>query len=209
MSKAIFFDLDDTLINTLETKARAIQYTAKKYYNAEIATETIRKAWGKPFRELMAELFPKGADLDEVVARYTFERDNFPTPVYPGTIETLKILSGQALLGIVTSHTRLYIHSDLKIAGIPEDLFFLIQTAEDTAYHKPDPRVFDPAITSCSKRGIKRSDMLYVGDNLIDYHAAVDAGIGFVAIHGHTTPKDVFEKLEIRKVSDIKELITL
>lgn len=209
MVKAIFFDLDDTLIHTLETKARAIQYTARKYYNEEIATEIIRAAWGKPFRELMAELFPKGANIDEVVAHYTSERDNFPTPVYPGTIETLKTLSGRAQLGIVTSHTRMYIHKDLAVAGIPEDLFFLIQTAEDTEHHKPDPRVFDPAIASCSKRGIERSDMLYVGDNLIDYHAAVDAGIGFVAIHGHTTPKEVFEKLEIRTVSDIKELVTI
>jgi len=209
MPRAYFFDLDDTLINTIATKTEAIQYVVKKYYDTDISSERIRSVWGKPFRDLMAELAPKGANLDELIAHYKTERENFPSYAYLNTIETLTELSKNAVLGIVTSHTRVFIHSDLEAAHIPEDLFALILTAEDTKFHKPDPRVFDKVLALCESRGIEKDDILYVGDSLIDYQAAHDAGIPFIGIHSHTAPKETFYHLGIQTIGDIKELVTV
>ena len=206
---AWLFDLDDTLIKTLETKIHAIQHTGRKYYGVEIPSDTIRSAWGAPFPELMTTLFPKEANLEEVIAHYTAERSNFPSPAYPRTLQTLRSLGKYHDLGIVTSHTRVYIHSDLAAARIPEALFFHIQTTEDTVHHKPSPRVFDPAIVACRNRGISLSNIRYVGNSLVDYEAANGAGIPFVGIYGHTAPKEDFDRLGIRAIRDIKDLLTL
>ncbi len=203
------FDLDDTLIQTLQTKTRAIQHTGKKYYGVDIPSEKIRSAWGAPFSKLMAMLFPADANVDEVIAHYTIERTNFPSPAYPHTLATLRRLSRRDELGIVTSHTRTFIYSDLSAARIPDSLFFHLQTSEDTEFHKPDPRVFAPAIEACAKRGIPVTNIRYVGDSLVDYKAAEGAGIEFIGIYGHTAPKEDFDRLGIRAIHDIKELITI
>lgn len=204
----MLFDLDDTLIKTLETKIHAIQHTGRKYFGVEIPSDAIRSAWGAPFPELMTMLFPKGANLEEVIAKYTQVRVNFPSPAYPHTVRTLRELAKTNDLGIVTSHTRTYIHSDLAAARIPESLFFHIQTSEDTAHHKPSPRVFDPTIVACRNRGIPLSHMWYIGNSLVDYEAAHNAGMKFVGIHGHTEPKEDFERLGVGTISNIKELLT-
>lgn len=206
---AWLFDLDDTLIKTLETKIHAIQHTGRKYYGVEIPSEVIRSKWGAPFQELMATLFPKEANLEEVIAHYTQERGNFPSPAYPNTVRTLRSLAKHHDVGIVTSHTRVYIQSDLAAARIPASLFFHIQTSEDTPHHKPNPRVFDPAIVVCRNRGISLPNTRYVGNSLVDYEAANGAGIPFVGIYGHTAPKEDFDRLGIRTIGDIKELLTL
>lgn len=205
----MLFDLDDTLIKTLETKIHAIQYTGRTYFGVDIPSDAIRTAWGAPFPELMVALFPKDADLEDVIAKYTIARVNFPSPAYPHTVRTLRKLAKTDDLGIVTSHTRTYINSDLAAARIPESLFFHIQTSEDTAHHKPNPRVFDPAIVACRNRGIPLSRMLYIGNSLVDYEAAHNAGMDFIGIHGHTAPKEDFDRLGIRTVGDIKELLSL
>lgn len=207
--RAWLFDLDDTLIKTLQTKTRAIQYTGEKYYGVKIPSVRIRSLWGAPFPKLMSMLFPSDANLDEVIAHYTAERSRFPSPAYPNTVRTLKKLSMHDDVGIVTSHTRVYIRSDLESARIPESLFFHIQTYEDTEFHKPDPRVFDPAIEACIARGIQRENIRYVGDSLIDHEASVGAGIEFIGIYGHTAPKETFDHLGIRAIGDIKELETI
>lgn len=209
MSRAYIFDLDDTLINTIATKTEAIQFVAKKYYNTDISSERIRAVWGKPFHDLMEELAPKHAKIEELIEQYKAEREKFPSYAYPNTIETLTTLSKRAMLGIVTSHTRIFIHSDLEAAHIPEELFTIILTAEDTQFHKPDPRVFDKVIELCVSRSIEKNDMMYIGDSLMDYQAAHDAGIPFIGIHSHTAPKETFENLGIQTIGDIKELLII
>lgn len=209
MIKAILFDFDDTLVNTLETKTQALKLTGKKYYGLDLTEEEIRKVWGKPFTQLMKELFKNAEEVGKIIEKYTIERDNFPASSYKDVVKTLKILSKKYLLGLITSHAKSYINKDLKTAGIPKQLFFVVQTEEETAVHKPNPKVFDSVLKLLKKRNINKSQILYVGDTLYDYYAARDAGINFYGLPDRTTPKRKFQAEGARTINTLAELTSV
>lgn len=209
MIKAIIFDIDDTLIKTFETKKEALKVMGKKYYGTELRDEQIKAVWGKPIRELLQILFTDLHDVEEAFERYVVEREKYPTEAYDDTLPVLQELQKKYLLGLISSKSIRYLHIDLKIAGIEEELFFIIQTEEDTKVHKPDPHVFDFALNKLKKEDIKNSEILYVGDRVTDYKAAKDAGLHFYGIAGRTTCKDEFEKNGASTIKDLRELLKL
>lgn len=200
--------MDDTLIKTYETKKEALKELGRKYYNVELSDEDIRSHWGQPIRPLLKSLFKDIEDVEEAVERYIRERNNFPTTPYDDTLSTLEALSGNYLLGIITSKSKRYIKDDLDLAGIPEELFFIIQTEEESKAHKPDPEVFSYVLDQLSEKGIKKSEVLYVGDTLSDYYAARDAGLQFYGISDRTISKEQFEFQGAKTIDQLSKLIT-
>jgi phosphoglycolate phosphatase-like HAD superfamily hydrolase len=55
-------------------------------------------------------------------------------------------------------------------------------------------------------KGIQKSEILYIGDTLIDYYAAKDAGIQFYGLSDRTVPKAEFIKAGAETISAIEEL---
>ncbi len=209
MIKAILFDFDDTLIRTLETKIHALKHVGKKYYNMDIHDEDVKKHWGKPFEVFMDALYKNVEELEKIIEKYTTERVNFPTPAYEGTIEALKKLSNKYLLGIITSHSKRYIKKDLEYAGIPANIFFTIQTEEESPCHKPDPKVFDLVVEKLMKKGVKKPEILYIGDSLLDYYASRDAGLQFYGLANRTIPKQEFESKGAKTINSLSELVSM
>ena len=209
MIKVILFDMDDTLIKTFETKKEALKALGRKYYHVELSDEEIRAHWGKPLRSLLQSLYKHAEDIEEAVDRYIIERDNFPTALYEDTLSTLDELSKKYLLGILTAKSRLYIKDDLKLTGISENLFFVIQTEEDTDVHKPDPAVFNHIVATLEGKGIQKSEVVYVGDSLSDFYAARGAGLQFYGIAERTVTKADFESQGAKIIPSLKELLTL
>jgi phosphoglycolate phosphatase len=208
MIKAILFDVDDTLIKTFDTKKEALKDIGRKFYGVELSDKDIRAHWGRPIRELLNSLYGN-VDLEEAFGRYVKERENYPTSAYEGTLSTLRELAKDYLLGIVTTKSKRYMKDDFDIAGIPEDLFFIIQTEEESKVHKPDPEVFNYVLDHLEKKGIKKSEVLYVGDTLSDYYAARDAGLQFYGIAERTISKSEFEEQGARTITNLSELLTL
>ncbi len=209
MIKALLFDFDDTLIKTLETKIHALKHTGKKYYNLDLTDNAIKKLWGKPFKELMTELYQGKEDIEKIIEKYTVERNSFPAPAYEGTVKVLLQLAKKYLLGIITSHTKLYIQKDLQTAGIPMNIFFTIQTEEDTSSHKPNPEVFDHIIKILKKRRINKSQTTYIGDSLSDFFAARDAGLDFYGLIERTTSEADFRRQGAKTIKHLSELLRL
>ena len=209
MIKAIIFDLDDTLIQTSRAKYSAIKHAGKTFYDLEINDHEIKSHWGKPFELFMKDLFGGIDETEKIISNYYSIRNDFPTPSYPGTHETLVNLKNKFLLGIVTAATRHMAIEDLGIAKLDHKIFDYIQTSEDTDFHKPDPKVFSPIVAKFQDIGIANNELLYVGDSLNDYHAAAGAQIRFVALADRTTPSSDFDKNNIKSVKEIQELAKL
>lgn len=55
-----------------------------------------------------------------------------------------------------------------------------IQTAEDTLFHKPDPKVFNHCLRLAKLIGLNKKDIIYIGDSSKDKIAANKAGIDFL-----------------------------
>jgi len=205
--RAYIFDLDDTLIDTINTKIKAIQHTGKSRFNADIDDSVVRKLWGKPFAEVMRGSFPEHIPLEHILAAYKEERGKFPSPAFPGTKEALDALVRTSVTGILSSHTSSYLRDDLIKAGIPPELFAFIYGSEDTQYHKPDPRVFDEVLAFLKEREIDKEEVVYVGDSIGDYEACRGAGVTYIAIPGRTVKKETFDALGIKTIPDITHLV--
>ena len=102
---------------------------------------------------------------------------------------------------IVTSVAEPYLRRILK--GFV-DYFNVIITQELTEKHKPNP---EPLLLACQKLNIKPEEAVYVGDRIIDFETAKNAGMDFIGILSGGTSKEEFEKAGVKKI--IKSLSDL
>lgn len=205
--KAILFDLDDTLTKTWVVKFRQHKFVAKKYYDVEFNDETLREHWGKPMSRLIADLYGGLGPVEVAEANYIRHAADFPKELQEDTLSTLEALRESGLkLGLVTSWWRHRLQDDFNSYGMPMEHFAVIQGSEDTEHHKPDPRVFEPALKKLKEQGIT-SGIVYVGDALMDYEAARDAGLHFVGVTTGMVDAKTFKKAGTKNViSKLSEL---
>ncbi len=194
--KAIIFDFDDTLVESRIAKWSHHKHVAKKFYNIDLTDEDIREHWGKPLGVLIRELY-KNSDTEEnmYAVLYSVKKD-FPKYPYKGAIGTIqKLLSNNIKVGVVSATTKRFLVEDLGDLGFPVEDFITIQGADETMHHKPDPRVFEPLINSLQEEGIKKEEILYVGDSIDDFKASTGAGIHYIALTTGLYSQDDFERL--------------
>lgn len=206
--KAVLFDHDDTLVGTLEAKSAQHKYVAKTLYDKDLSDEEIREHWGKPLTTLMEVLYGV-EDLTEAMALVQEIHPQYPKQVFDDTVATLKKLKGLGIkVGVVTATTRFSFEHDME--QIPELSKYIdySQTQEDTDFHKPDPRVFEPALKWLRTYNIKPSEALYVGDGLQDMKAALAAGLEFIGVGTGIITPEQFEQNGASSIKSIGELIS-
>ena len=76
--KAIVFDYDDTLVLTKTSKWDAIKGTARRFYNLNISNEGIEKYWGKPFQEMLTNVFNHVDTYENLSQHYSLVSQEFP-----------------------------------------------------------------------------------------------------------------------------------
>ena len=205
--KAVVFDFDDTLVGTIEAKWAAHKHVAKKYYGKELSDDDIRPHWGVPLRTLVGLLYGD-TDLDRAMEREAACNRDFPKVIFDETVATLQAIkqSGKPI-AIVTATSRRNLENDLDITGIPRELIDYTQTEDDTSYHKPDPRVFEPTIAWLSSLSIQPSEALYVGDGVHDMKAALGAGFEFIGVATGLVTQDDFRLHGAKSIQTLGQLI--
>jgi phosphoglycolate phosphatase-like HAD superfamily hydrolase len=101
------------------------------------------------------------------------------------------------------------LNDDFATLNIPEQLFDYIQTEDDTIYHKPDSRVFEPALKWLTKEKIQPGEVIYVGDSLNDMRAAIDAGLQFLGVQTGLTSLEEFQQNQSSGIQQLIELTRL
>jgi HAD superfamily hydrolase (TIGR01549 family) len=203
----ILFDHDDTLVGTIEAKWAEHKHIAKTYYNKTLTDDEIRQHWGKPLRVMMGLLYGTD-DLEQAMTYNLANHENFPKKLRDDTIATLKHLhkSGKKL-GVITATHSFSLNYDLDTLNIPRELFDYIQTEDDTSFHKPDPRVFEPALEWLKKQNINPNEVVYVGDGLHDMKAALGAGFEFIGITTGLVTQDEFKTNGAMSINKLEDLV--
>ena len=204
--RAVFFDHDDTLVDTIGSKWAQHKSIASKYYGRELTEEDLRDHWGKPLEELF-RLFYGTADIQQATDYTLAHHKEFPKPLFPETIPTLRRLHvAGKITGIITATLRFSLEHDLDSHNVPRDIIDYTQTAEDTKFHKPDPRVFEPAKIWLAERSIESAQTLYVGDGLKDMQAALGAGFCFLGVESGLVTASEFRQKGADSVASIAEV---
>jgi phosphoglycolate phosphatase-like HAD superfamily hydrolase len=207
--KAVLFDHDDTLVATREAKWEQHRHIARTYYGKELTDEELHRHWGKPMRTLVGLLYGT-VDIERALLLTTRVHHNFPKQLYEDTLGTLGQLrmSGKKI-GLISAILDVQLAEDLEHLGIPSELFDYTQTSDATPFHKPDPRVFEPALKWLEGQGITPAETVYVGDGLHDMKAALAAGFAFIGVGtGLVTPEewDQHGVPAVQRLADLVEL---
>ncbi len=174
----ILFDMDGTTANTDELVVETMNELYDKYHNGHRRPkEEVYYFSGPPIKETLSHEFPE-LDVDELAKEFASRsKAKYDTIVtgYPHCRETLlKLKECGARLAIVTSKQHDMAIYCLKIIHLDDVMDFIIGL-NDVTQGKPSPEGINKAI---EKEGLlDKSKVLYVGDNLVDYQAAYNAGV--------------------------------
>ena len=176
--RLLLFDLDGTLANTDEMVVQSF-YALYKIYKPRVvrSREELYYFSGPQIRETLKKEFPD-YDLEEMREAFARISKSLYSPYvteYPDEIETLKALKEAGyLLGVVTNKGKPLTKYNLELCHL-DDIFDVVITADDVAAAKPDPQGIFKAMEVL---GIKdKKDVLYIGDNDIDYYSGTNAGV--------------------------------
>ena len=184
MYKAVIFDLDGTLLDSLNDILAVLNQTLDKFGLPRITREQAQSYIGNGARELVRlAIGSDNADrLDEILAYYKSEyakSDNGLASLYEGEEEALSALKERGVkLAILTNKPHA---AAMRANGIffEKFAFECVQGQEDGAPLKPSPQSVNCVL---DKLGIKVEDCLFVGDGEADIKAAENVGMDCVSV---------------------------
>lgn len=185
--KAVIFDMDGTVADTLASIARFGNAALRAHGYPEIAIERYRQLVGNGADTLMRRMLRETGrehtedDVQALRATYDALYESDPTHLvapYPGIVELLHTVRAAGVKTAVLSNkpdnmTRFI--ADALFHG----LFDIVHGQRDGVPKKPDPAaVFE----ICDTLGVQPSDCLYVGDSGVDMQTGRNAGIPTVGV---------------------------
>ena len=189
--RAVLFDMDGTLVNTLPDIAVAINDALAEMRLQPLAAERIGVFIGKGPRSLAQRVLDEQPSLDvgqrqelidALIAGYVKHyapRIGTAASVYPGVADALESLRRQGLkLAVVTNALQHLAERVLTRFGLI-DYFELVLGGDRVARGKPDA---GPLLEACRVLGVMPSTALMVGDSENDVIAARAAGCPVVVV---------------------------
>ncbi len=185
MTRAVIFDVDGTLVDSVDQHARAWQ-DAFSEFGHDIALHAIRAQIGKGGDQLMpvfldaAEIKARGDALQERRAEI-LKTTYLPTiTAFPRVRALFDRLRADGIrIALASSAKTEELQTYKKIADI-EDLIDIETSADDAAKSKPHPDIFQAAIARLE--GIAPDDMLVIGDTPYDAQAAAKARLATIGV---------------------------
>ncbi|GAB4177414.1 MAG: phosphoglycolate phosphatase [Thalassobaculales bacterium] len=187
--RAIIFDLDGTLVDSLPDIAAAANAVLAEQGLAPLAEAEVRAMVGDGALALMrAAAAARGVAAlpDAWYRRFLAVYGAAPaarTKAYPEVPETLAALRQRGfVLGICTNKPQAPAEALLAALGLA-DLFAAVVGGDVLAVRKPDPAHL---LAVVERLGCRPGEAIYVGDNEHDAAAAAAAGLPFALVgHGY------------------------
>jgi HAD superfamily hydrolase (TIGR01509 family) len=174
MIKAVLFDVDGVLLDTLEANTKAYNYDFRMLGGKPITVQEYRKFYHLPARKIFKRFFPEMTDQkrEEIIASRTERTSRFfrYAKLNPGVMDALESLKKHFILGIVTSRMNPKILDHFAIKGF----FRAIVCLSDVRNHKPHP---EPINLALKRLKVRSKEAVYIGDAQSDADAARGAGV--------------------------------
>lgn len=208
--KIYLFDFDYTLANSEIGIVKCFKLLMQQEHYFIPSDDEIKRTIGMPMIEAIRVLFKEDDDalLHELRDKYTVFADKFMTEntkLYSQTIPALKkIKEVGAKTAIISSKTRRRIMQTLTRDKITDLVEFVIGS-EDVKSHKPSP---EGILMAIERFKVAKTDVLYIGDNVIDGGAAQNAGVDFAAVLTGNNVREDFAKMPYVKImNNLDELL--
>ncbi len=184
IKKAVIFDLDGTLLDTLEDLADSLNYVMEKYSCPVHTIEEVRGFVGNGIRNLVKRAVPAGTpqelaeEMYQCYIRYYKDHCMIKTKPYEGITDMLKSLRGSGIRTAVLSNK-----ADSAVQELTQSMFSgcfdLAMGAKDGIELKPARAMMDIALKELS---VTAADAVYVGDSDVDIQFARNSEMDCVSV---------------------------
>ena len=207
------FDFDYTLVDSSRGIVTCFRHVLGNHGHTGVTDTEIKRTIGKTLEESFSILtgITEAGTLADYKSEYVKAADVHMTAntfFFPETIEVLETLKSQgAVLGIVSTKFRYRILDLFEKTG-HDGLVDFIVGGEDVTAAKPDPEGLLLAIGRASGGG--KSQVLYVGDSVVDAATAQAAGTDFSGVlHGMTTREELKTYPHVAIVDDLRGILPI
>lgn len=201
MIDTILFDLDGTLLNTLEDLCDSTNYALKEFGYPARSLDEVRSFVGEGVRLLIERALPSGAKdrTDDVLAvfaeHYDRNKENKTRP-YDGIAEMLASVCPRYKTAIVSNKY------DKAVIDLRDKLFpgVTLAVGERSGLRKkPAPDMVKYALRELNAT---ENSAVYVGDSNIDILTARNGGLPIIAVSWGFRPRTMLEELNADVIID-------
>ena len=204
MKKLVIFDLDGTLLNTLEDLMDSVNFALERQGYPLRNLEEIRSFVGNGIRLLIERSVPENTPIEITdkcffdFKEYYKDHSAILTKPYDGIVDLLTTLKEKGFKIAVVSNK-----ADFAVKTLMEDYF---KGLYDCAYgeragipRKPAP---DSVLGAISEMGREIENTVYIGDSEVDVETSKNAKLPCIAVTWGFRDKEVLESLNPEYIVD-------
>lgn len=211
--KLIIFDMDGTILNTLDDLKNSMNHALELHHMPPRTLEEIRSFVGNGIRTLIERAVPydtPGEIIDLVhkdyMAHYEIHCTDYTRP-YDGIIDLLKELQKLGYKTAVVSNKADAAVQDLCVKYF-DGLFDLAIGEKPEIAKKPAPDMVELAL---KQMGISKEYAVYIGDSDVDVSTARNSGLDMITVDWGFRDRDFLQaqgaKVIISDPTEVLELI--
>ena len=212
MTKAIVFDLDGTLLDTLTDLAASTNYALRSCGMPEHSIDDVRRFVGNGVRMLMTRAVPDGESNPRFDEAFSVFRQHYmqhcldTTCPYPGIMEALAKLKEKGMMLAIVSNKMQAATEELRQHFFSQ--YIDVAIGESAAIRKkPAPDTVNEALRLL---GISHDEAIYVGDSDVDIDTARAAMMPCASVlWGFRDRQFLLNHGATRRLSSPEELLSL
>ena len=211
MRPAILFDLDGTLIDSIELILGAARHAFDGFAGRAPTDEEWRAGIGRPLNTMLREFASDDTEVARLFGRYReyqLAHHDRLVRVYEGVVDIVQWLAAEGYpLALVTSKSDWMAEKALVLVGL-DRLIPTIVGAESCVNHKPHP---EPVERALALLDVHAGNALFVGDSPHDVESGRAAGVTTVGVTWGAFTREELERsgadLVIDRVEDLRSVV--
>lgn len=202
--KAVIFDLDGTLLNTLNDLVIAVNHVLSENNEPTRTVEQIRKSIGNGNRMLMelsldqGKKHPRFEELYREYVEYYLSHDTIETVPYDGIMDVLKVCHEKNLITAVISN-KVQSATRHLVEHYFSGEFTQVFGDNEVRPRKPAP---EAGIEICKELGVNPNEVLYIGDAPVDSDFSKAVGMDCILVSYGFNDREVLEEMQAIAVVD-------
>ena len=202
--KAVLFDMDGTLLDTLEDLCDSTNHALRQMGYPPRGIEEIRRFIGNGAEKQIRRAVPEGTSEEKIMETlaafraYYQDHCQIKTKVYGGLLDMLSELKEKGVKMAVVSNKPDAAVKKLNREYFGDRLDYAIGPS-DGVRCKPYPDMAEEALKAL---GVEKKDAVFVGDSEVDVQTGLNAGLDVIAVSWGFRSRDVVIEAGAKMIAD-------
>lgn len=202
--KAVLFDMDGTLLDTLEDLCDSTNHALRQMGYPPRGIEEIRRFIGNGAEKQIRRAVPEGTSEEKIMETlaafraYYQDHCQIKTKVYDGLLDMLSELKEKNVKMAVVSNKPDAAVKKLSKEYFGDRLDYAIGPS-DGVRCKPYPDMAEEALKAL---GVEKKDAVFVGDSEVDVQTGLNAGLDVIAVSWGFRSREVVIEAGAKMIAD-------